>query len=246
MKKTWVSLLLALLLCALLAGCEKKGMETAVTKPARGKPAVPVVTEGEAPSELPYQPGQMGVYVVTDPELEAAPEVLDSVHFDLTDGAVELTRYPVSNCRHDLVKNGMQVGGFLLLDIPKEMLTEAADNFDGFKALAKFVGEQVLPEVYPDKAVIWGGGHTTGGDINCFVTVIFKMGDGEGKAQQIHRIYVGKTYCYDFWYDQTWFYDGGTAILKSLCAQDIRPEQNRDAQFHWTVEEIQEQGKFVF
>ena len=56
----------------------------------------------------------------------------------------------------------------------------------------------------------------------------------------------GETYCYDFWHDQTWFYDGGTAILKSLCAQDIRPEQNRDAQFHWTVEEIQEQGKFVF
>ena len=106
MKKTWERLLLALLLCALLAGCGKKGMETAVTKPARGKPAVPAATE-EAPPELPYQPGQMGVYVVTDPELEAAPEVLDSVHFDLTDGAVELTRYPVSNCRHDLVKNGM-------------------------------------------------------------------------------------------------------------------------------------------
>ena len=157
-----------------------------------------------------------------------------------------MTRYPVSNCRHDLVKNGMQVGGFLLLDIPEEMLTEAADNFDGFKALAKFVGEQVLPEVYPGKAVIWGGGHTTGGDINCFVTVIFKMGDGVEKAQQIHRIYVGETYCYDFWHDQTWFYDGGTAILKSLSAADIRPEQNRDAQFHWTVEEIQEQGKFVF
>ena len=73
MKKTWVSLLLALLLCALLAGCGKKGMETAVTKPARSKPAVPAATE-EASPELPYQPGQMGVYVVTDPELEAAPE----------------------------------------------------------------------------------------------------------------------------------------------------------------------------
>ena len=80
MKKTWERLLLALLLCALLAGCGKKGMETAVTKPASSKPAVPAATE-EAPSELPYQPGQMGVYVVTDPELEAAPEVLDSVHF---------------------------------------------------------------------------------------------------------------------------------------------------------------------
>ena len=226
-------------------GCGKREMETAASKPASSKPTAPAVTK-EAFAELPYEPGQMGVYVAADPELEAAPEVLDSVRFDPTDGEVELTRYPVSNCRHDLVKNGMQVGGFLLLDIPKEMLTQAADNFDGFKALAKSVGEQVLPEVYPEKAVIWGGGHLTGGDNNCFAAVIFKMGEGQGKAQQVHRIYVGETYCYDFWVDQTWFSDGGTAILKSLSAEDIRPEQNRDAEFHWTVEEVQEQGKFVF
>ena len=206
----------------------------------------PATTEGEAPTELPYAPGQMGVYVMADPESEAGPEVLDDIHFDATDGEAELTRYRVSNCQDDLVKNGMQVGGFLLLDISEEMLTEAADNFDGFKALAESVGKQVLPEVYPGKAVIWGGGHTTDADNNCFALVIFKMGEGQGKAQQVHRIYAGEDYCYDFWIDQTWFSDGGGAILKSLSAEDIKPERNRDADFHWTVEEVQEQGKFVF
>ena len=245
MKKTRSVLLFALSFSLILAGCGKRGMETAASKPVSSKPEAPAVTE-KTSSELPYEPGQMGVYVMADSEIEVGPEVLDDVHFDATDGDVELTRYPVSNCQHDLVKNGMQVGGFLLLDIPEEMLTEAADNFDGFKALAESVGKQVLPAVYPDKAVIWGGGHPTGGDDNSFAMVIFKMGEGQGKAQQVHRIYVGEKYCYDFWYDQTWFSDGGTAILKSLSAEDIRPERNRDADFRWTVEEVQEQGKFVF
>lgn len=34
--------------------------------------------------------------------------------------------------------------------------------------------------------------------------------------------------------------------MKSLSAEDIKPEWNREAVFHWTVEEVQEQGKFVF
>ena len=246
MKRTQSVLLFALLFSLILAGCVKKGRETVAAKPAVYQSTAPATTEGETPTELPYAPGQMGVYVMAAPEIKVGPEVLDSVHFDATDGEAELTRYRVSNCQNDLVKNGMQVGGFLLLDISEEMLTEAADNFDGFKALAESVGKQVLPEAYPGKAVIWGGGHTTDADNNCFALVIFKMGEGQGKAQQVHRIYVGEDYCYDFWIDQTWFSDGGEAILKSLSAEDIKPERNRDADFHWTVEEVQEQGKFVF
>ena len=179
-------------------------------------------------------------------DIEVGSEVLDNVSFDATDGAVELNRCRVSNRQHDLVKNGMQVGGFILIDIPKEMLTDAAESFDGFKALAGYVGKKVLPDVYPDKAIIGGGGHTTGGSNNSFAVISYQMGEGMSKAQQLHRIYVGEKYCYDFWYDQTWFYDGGDAIMKSLSAEDIKPEWNREAVFRWTVEEVQKQGKFVF
>lgn len=247
MKKAHDILLLTLLLCFVLVGCSKKEKHlSTAADAAEAETTAPAAAEGENLSALPYKPGRMGVYVMADPEIEAGPEVLDNIRFDATDGAVELNRCRVSDCQHDLVKNGMQVGGFILIDIPKEMLTDAAESFDGFKALAEYVGKQVLPDVYPGKAIIGGGGHTTGGDNNSFVVISYQMGEGMSKAQQWHRIYVGEKYCYDFWYDQTWFYDGGGAIMKSLSAEDITPEWNREAIFRWTVEEVQEQGKFVF
>ena len=246
MKKARDILLLTLLLCFVLMGCGKKEerLNTA-TEAAETETTASAAAEGENLSALPYKPGRMGLYVMADPEIEAGPEVLDSISFDATDGSVDLNRYHVSNRQHDLVKNGMQVGGFILIDIPKEMLTDATESFDGFKALAEYVGKKVLPDVYPSKAIIGGGGHTTGGDNNSFVVISYQMGEGMSKAQQWHRIYVGEKYCYDFWYDQTWFYDEG-AIMKSLTAADIKPEWNREAVFRWTVEEVQEQGKFVF
>lgn len=247
MKKAQHIVLLALLLSIILIGCGKKEKHLNVaTEATETETTASAAAEGENLSAFPYKPGRMGVYVMADPEIEAGPEVLDSIRFDATDGAVELNRFHVFNRQHDLVKNGMQVGGFILIDIPKEMLTDATESFDGFKALAEYVGKQVLPDVYPGKAIIGGGGHTTGGDNNSFVAISYQMGEGMSKAQQWHRIYVGEKYCYDFWYDQTWFYDGGGAIMKSLSAEDIRPEWNREAVFRWTVEEVQEQGKFVF
>lgn len=245
MKKARDILLLTLLLCFVLMGCGKKEERLNTATEAAETETTASAAEGEKLSALPYKPGRMGVYVMADPEIEADPEVLDSISFDATDGSVDLNRYHVSNRQHDLVKNGMQVGGFILIDIPKEMLTDATESFDGFKALAEYVGKKVLPDVYPGKAIIGGGGHTTGGDNNSFVVISYQMGEGMSKAQQWHRIYVGEKYCYDFWYDQTWFYDEGT-IMKSLSAEDIKPEWNREAVFRWTVEEVQEQGKFVF
>lgn len=247
MKKASNILLLTFLLCSVLMGCGKKeGHLNTITEASETETMASAAAEGETPSELPYRPGRMGVYVMAAQDIEVGSEVLDNVSFDATDGAVELNRCRVSNRQHDLVKNGMQVGGFILIDIPKEMLTDAAESFDGFKALAGYVGKKVLPDVYPDKAIIGGGGHTTGGSNNSFAVISYQMGEGMSKAQQLHRIYVGEKYCYDFWYDQTWFYDGGDAIMKSLSAEDIKPEWNREAVFRWTVEEVQKQGKFVF
>ena len=251
MKKTYGILLLTLLLCFVLMGCGKEEERLSITTEAAETETASygttaAATEEEIPSELPYKPGQMGVYVMADPEIEADSEVLDSISFDATDGSVDLNRYHVSNRQHDLVKNGMQVGGFILIDIPKDMLTDATESFDGFKALAEYVGKKVLPDVYPGKAIIGGGGHSTAGSNNSFAAITYQMGEGIGKAQQLHRIYVGEKYCYDFWFDQTWFSDGGGAIMESLTAADIKPERNREAVFHWTVEEVREQGKFVF
>ena len=257
MKKTYITLVISLILCTVLMGCgiEEEHMVVATESTGKGiENSVPTVLETVAsePSteeliaSLPYKPGKMGYYVMASSSIEADPEVLDSIYFDATDGDVDLTRYRVSNRQHDLIKNGMQVGGFILIDIPKEMLEDTADSFDGFKALADYVGKLVLPDVYPEKAIIGGGGHNSSGTHNSFVSISFQMGEGMDKAQQWHRIYIGENYCYDFWQDKTWFSDCGAAIEGSLAAEDITAERNRDAVFNWTTEEVQEQGKFVF
>lgn len=257
MKKTPIILILSLILCTILMGCRKDEepvivtTETASDSIENSATSIPetVATEqsmDELIASLPYKTGRMGVYVMADPSLVSSAEVLDSITFNATDGDVELTRYRVSNSQHDLIKNGMQIGGFMVIDIPREMQEEAANSFDGFKALADYVGKLVLPDVYPEKAVISGGGHITGGTHNSFVSISFEMGEGKNTAQQWHRIYIGENYCYDFWQDKTWFADCGGKIRESLVAEDIKPEWNRDAIFNWTIEEVQEQGKFVF
>lgn len=257
MKKTPIILILSLILCTILMGCRKDEepaivtTETASDSIENSATSIPgtVATEqsmDELIASLPYKTGRMGVYVMADPSLVSSSEVLDSITFNATDGDVELTRYRVSNSQHDLIKNGMQIGGFMVIDIPREMLEEAANSFDGFKALADYVGKLVLPDVYPEKAIIGGGGHNSSGTHNSFVSISFQMGEGMDKAQQWHRIYIGENYCYDFWQDKTWFSDCGAAIEGSLAAEDITAERNRDAVFNWTTEEVQEQGKFVF
>lgn len=143
MKKAHHIVLLALLLSIILIGCGKKEKHLFVTTEAtETETTASAAAERETLSELPYRPGQMGVYVMAAPDIEADSEVLDNVNFDATDGVMELTRYRVSNRQHDLIKNGMQVGGFILIDIPKEMLNDATENFDGFKALADYVGKR--------------------------------------------------------------------------------------------------------
>ena len=123
MKKVCHVLLSVLVLCFILVGCGKKDEQLNIAIEAtEGKTLIyesttSSATEKKGPSELPYKPGQMGVYVMADPDIEANSEALDSVHFDATDGEAELTRYHVSNSQHDLVKNGMQVGGFILIGI---------------------------------------------------------------------------------------------------------------------------------
>ena len=203
MKKTYGFVLLTLLLSFVLMGCGKEEERLSITTEATETETASYgttasATEEEIPSELPYRPGRMGFYVMAD------SEVLDSISFDATDGSVDLNRYHVSNRQHDLVKNGMQVGGFILIDIPKEMLTDAAESFDGFKALAEYVGKKVLPDVYPGKAIIGGGGHTTGGTHNSFVVISYQMGDGMDEAKQWHQIYVGEKYCFTTVAQQLW------------------------------------------
>lgn len=241
----------------LLPGCGKKEAQMPASSEAvsqsnsRDVSTVPEAPTAELSNEeliasLPYKPGSLGIYVMAAPNIEAGPEVLDSISFEATDGEAELTRYRVSNRQHDLIKNGKQIGGWVLTEIPREMLDNAADNFDGFKALTAHLGEQLFPSLYPEEFKVTGGGHVTEGSHNSFVIVSFVKSDGMDKVQYVLYLYVGEEYCYILWHDSSYFADSGERIMQTLSAGDIKPEQNHGAVFNWTVKEIQKQGKFVF
>ena len=172
-----------------------------------------------------------GTYIMADPNMEADPEVLDSITMTLPE---DVTRHRVSNCQIDFVKNGTQVGGFLLVDIPEDMLEKASQTKEDFEVLSDHVAKQVMPDIYPAEASLWGGGHTKGR--NHYLTIFVKTAEKNGAwTQYRHYIYVGEEYCYDFWIDEGWWGDSGFGIMESLSCADIKPELN-EVEFAWSNE----------
>lgn len=172
-----------------------------------------------------YKPGSMGGYIQVESELEATPEVLDSLEMTLPEG---VSRISVSGCQLDFVKNGMQVGGIVLVDIPEEMINNAAQSEEGFQEMADYLAEQVMPDVYPEMTHLNGGGAGIKGE---YARVFVEANDKS--TQYKHCIYLGEQYCYDFWIDQSWWGDSGYGIQDSLSSNDIKQELN-NIEFAWS------------
>ena len=172
-----------------------------------------------------YEPGSMGAYIRAESHIEAAPEVLDSLEMTLPEG---VSRVSVSECQLDFVKDGRQVGGILLADIPEEMINEAAQSEEGFQEMAAYLAEQVMPDVYPEMVHLNGGGAGIKGE---YARVFVEANDKS--TQYKHCIYLGEQYCYDFWTDQSWWSDSGYGIQDSLSSNDIQQERNH-VEFSWT------------
>lgn len=201
--------------------------EEAQTLASQAPATTPVQEEAVTPDYGPNPWTQ--TYITTDPSIEATPEVLDSITMTLPD---DVTRHRVSDRQFDFVKNGTQVGGFLLVDIPEEMLKKAAETKEDFEVLSDHVAKQVMPEIYPEEACLWGGGHIK--DSGHYLHISIKTTEKDGLwGQYRHHIYVGEEYCYDFWIDEAWWGDGGRGIVDSLSAADIKPELNK-AEFAWS------------
>lgn len=172
-----------------------------------------------------YEPGSMGAHIRIESHIEASPEVLDSLEMTLPEG---VSRFSVSECQLDFVKNGRQVGGILLVDIPEEMINEAAQSEEGFQEMAAYLAEQVMPDVYPEMTHLNGGGAGIKGE---YARVFIEANDKS--TQYKHCIYLGEQYCYDFWTDQSWWSDSGYGIQDSLSSNDIQQERNH-VEFAWT------------
>lgn len=236
MKKVHLFLLTAVCL-AMLAGCGKK--EALVPAVPETEPQVSAQLPDALPQEpevpvFDYAPGSMGIYVKADPNIEAGPEVLDSITMTLSDKDKELTRHRVSDRQFDFIKDGHQIGGFVLVDIPREMLEKAPESWTDFEAAADHIAKQVMPDIYPSGAYISGGGHVDFG-YDLPVYMIFSIRT-DNKDQYMHHIYIGEKYIYDFWHDTCYLADGGETIMSTLVAEDIKPELNQHAD--WTIHDF--------
>lgn len=235
MKKNnkFISLCLCVICVASLSGCGKaKSTSLNTTDPMQQVATMPAETtqptippEQDTAITFDYAPGSMGIYVKADPNIEADPEVLDSISMTLSDKKTELTRVRVSNGQFDFVKNGRQIGGFVLVDIPREMLENEPESWAEFESIADYIAKQVMADVYPSKSYISGGGHIDFGfDMPVYMT--FMILD-DNKNQYIHNIYIGENYIYDFWHDAAWLADSGETIMSTLSAEDIKTELNQ-------------------
>lgn len=237
-----ISLCLCVICALSLAGCGKeKEVSPNATDPLPQLTTIPSETElPEIDQEqntsftFDYEPGSMGIYVKADPNMTADPEVLDSITMTLSDKDTELTRYRVSNCQFDLVKSGRQIGGFILLDIPREMLEEKPESWEEFTTIADYIAKQIMPDIYPSGSYICGGGHVDFGyDISPYMIFMIET---ESKIQYVHKIYIGEKHIYDFWHDTSWMADSGGTIMSTLSAEDIKPELNQVNE--WTIHDF--------
>lgn len=127
------------LLC--FTGCGKKATADLLETQAQ---TVAAVKETQAAISFNYAPGSMGIYVKAASNIEAEPEVLDSFSMTLSDKKTELTRHRVSDCQFDIVKSGRQVGGFLLVDISRDVLKKASESRTNFETAAGAIASQVM------------------------------------------------------------------------------------------------------
>lgn len=241
MKKAnrYIFLFLLAVGLTILAGCGKEEAKA----PEQMQPAVSIPAETEEYRDtdfqeqdltFDYEPGSMGIYVKVDPNIEAGPEVLDSITMTLSDKHKELTRQRVSNYQFDFIKSGHQIGGFVLVDIPRDMLKKVSESYADFEAVVDHLAKQVMPDAYPSKAHISGGGHVDYGfDIPMFLTFMI---EDDSKDKYIHHIYIGENYIYDFWHDTAWLADSGETIMSTLSAEDIKPELNQSD--GWTIHDF--------
>ena len=190
----------------------------------------------ETSAEFDYAPGYIGVYVKSGANFQVDADVLDSITMTLSDQKEELTRVKVSNSQFDFVKQGHQIGGFVLLDIPRETLIQKPNSWEAFLSVVDPIARQVMADIYPSEAYICGGGHLDfQNDLPVYMTFMIQ---NEQKDQYIHNIYIGEKYIYDFWLDTGWMADGGGTIMQTLSAQDIKPELNQADE--WNIHEFED------
>lgn len=159
--------------------------------------------------------GQPALHAVVS--IEADPNALQNVCADLPEG---MTRETVSTVQHDFIQDGKQVGGIVILDIPKDLLD--APRL-GALGIAECIRQQLMQDIPAEDAEIlsWGG---------C-PNAYMELAMGPEKIDSFHYLFRGTAYTYDVWFDWDLLeQDSDTIyeIVQSVTGEDILPENNQN------------------
>lgn len=144
-------------------------------------------------------------------------ETLENVHITLPE---DMSRKKISDIQDDFILNGQQVGGIVLVDVPKELLDSPRK---GVFEIAERIRLQLMPDVPAKEAdlISWGG---------C-PNAYMELGIGPEEIHYFHYIFRGTAYTYDVWFnwnllgkDSDTIYE----IVKSVSGEDILPENNQN------------------
>lgn len=147
----------------------------------------------------------------------AQPETLENIHITLPK---DMSRKKISDIQDDFILNEQQVGGIVLVDIPKELLDSPRE---GLFDITERVRQQVMPDVTAKEAdiIAWGGSP------NAYM----ELAMGPEEITYFHYIFRGTEYTYDVWFDWNLLeQDSDTIyeIVKSVSGEDILPENNKN------------------
>lgn len=131
-----------------------------------------------------------------------------------------ISRKTISDIQDDFVLNDQQVGGIVLVDIPKELLDSP---MKGLFEITELLRQQLMPDVPAKEVEIisWGGSQ------NAYM----ELAVGPDEIAYFHYLFRGINNTYDVWFNWELMNQDSDKIYKivnSVAGDDILQENNQN------------------
>ena len=149
--------------------------------------------------------------------ITANPGTLEGIRITLPE---EISRKTISDIQDDFVLNDQQVGGIVLVDIPKELLDSP---MKGLFEITELLRQQLMPDI-PAKeveVVSWGGSQ------NAYM----ELAVGPDDITYFHYLFRGTNNTYDVWFNWKLLNQDSDSIyeiVNSVVGEDILQENNQN------------------
>lgn len=156
-------------------------------------------------------------HFTADASITVDPGTLERIRITLPE---EISRESISDIQDDFVLNDQQVGGIVLVDIPKELLDSP---MKGLFEITELLRQQLMPDI-PAKeveAVSWGGSQ------NAYM----ELAVGPDDITYFHYLFRGTNNTYDVWFNWKLLNQDSDSIyeiVNSVAGEDILQENNQN------------------